>query len=256
MPRLIVAFLLTSLAAIPLYSFWLRHLVLVGLPRDAFIGLGIVLSVSLVAVIAVGSLRRRTTLHRLDVRQLRTPAGRRSLLVWAICGFAVGLAAGAAVGLSGGFANVNAAQPHIEGLRAGLLFGLLEGAILATILGLSAGLRARPDTINKPRQLVRQGLAYTAVQCSVGLAVAVPLTLVTEPRKALVFGLLCSLAAISTSPWPRYGAACAVLAGRQRTPLRLARFLDWAYDAGLLRLSGAAVQFRHREFQLWLTRVP
>jgi hypothetical protein len=30
-------------------------------------------------------------------------------------------------------------------------------------------------------------------------------------------------------------------------------FMDWAYEAGLMRLSGIAVQFRHREFQTWLT---
>ncbi len=30
-------------------------------------------------------------------------------------------------------------------------------------------------------------------------------------------------------------------------------FLDWAYETGLMRLSGIAVQFRHREFQTWLT---
>jgi hypothetical protein len=32
--------------------------------------------------------------------------------------------------------------------------------------------------------------------------------------------------------------------------------MDWAYQAGLMRLSGIAIQFRHREFQTWLyTRV-
>jgi hypothetical protein len=35
-------------------------------------------------------------------------------------------------------------------------------------------------------------------------------------------------------------------------PIRLGAFLDWAYGAGLLRLSGIAIQFRHREFQEWL----
>ncbi|MFB7516405.1 NACHT domain-containing protein [Streptomyces sp. NPDC056144] len=41
-----------------------------------------------------------------------------------------------------------------------------------------------------------------------------------------------------------------------RLPLRLARFLDWSVSAGLLRTSGAAYQFRHREFQEWLVRNP
>ncbi|MGH3624621.1 MAG: hypothetical protein ACRDQ5_23015, partial [Sciscionella sp.] len=37
-------------------------------------------------------------------------------------------------------------------------------------------------------------------------------------------------------------------------PLRTAQFLDWAHSAGLMRMAGIAVQFRHREFQEWLTR--
>jgi hypothetical protein len=36
-------------------------------------------------------------------------------------------------------------------------------------------------------------------------------------------------------------------------PFRTGSFLNWAYKAGLLRLSGSAYQFRHRELQQWLT---
>jgi hypothetical protein len=39
-------------------------------------------------------------------------------------------------------------------------------------------------------------------------------------------------------------------------PLRLGVFLDWALEAGLLRLSGPAYQFRHRELQQWLATHP
>jgi hypothetical protein len=66
-PRLIVAALFTTLAAVPLYFVWLRHLVLVGLPRDAYIGFGVVVSLALIIVIAVGSLRRTTALRRLAI---------------------------------------------------------------------------------------------------------------------------------------------------------------------------------------------
>jgi hypothetical protein len=41
---------------------------------------------------------------------------------------------------------------------------------------------------------------------------------------------------------------------RGRLPLRLARFLDWAHHAGLLRVAGNSYQFRHIEFQRWLVR--
>ena len=79
----------------------------------------------------------------------------------------------------------------------------------------------------------------------------------TAPSQATTLaalrGLLLGLLAISTSPWPRYGLACLVLAVRRDARLRLARFLDWAYAAGLMRVSGTAVQFRHRELQAWLS---
>jgi hypothetical protein len=39
-------------------------------------------------------------------------------------------------------------------------------------------------------------------------------------------------------------------------PLRLGLFLDWALEAGLLRLAGPAYQFRHRELQQWLATHP
>ncbi|GGW59394.1 hypothetical protein GCM10010503_40720 [Streptomyces lucensis JCM 4490] len=39
---------------------------------------------------------------------------------------------------------------------------------------------------------------------------------------------------------------------RGRRPYRLARFLHWAHEGGLLRTSGGAYQFRHREFQRWV----
>ena len=41
-----------------------------------------------------------------------------------------------------------------------------------------------------------------------------------------------------------------------RLPLRLGAFLDWALDAGLLRLSGSVYHFRHRELQHWLATHP
>ncbi|MFF4353182.1 NACHT domain-containing protein [Streptomyces sp. NPDC001530] len=52
----------------------------------------------------------------------------------------------------------------------------------------------------------------------------------------------------------RYLLALLLAAGQ--VPFRLARFLRWAHGAGLLRVSGPAYQFRHREFQEWLIRHP
>ncbi len=46
------------------------------------------------------------------------------------------------------------------------------------------------------------------------------------------------------------------LASQCRLRYRPARFLDWSVTAGLMRTSGIAYQFRHREFQEWLVRHP
>ncbi|MFD0069041.1 hypothetical protein ACFVJ9_50035, partial [Streptomyces sp. NPDC127574] len=47
-----------------------------------------------------------------------------------------------------------------------------------------------------------------------------------------------------------------LLCSRRRLPFRLGLFLDWAATAGLLRYSGPAYQYRHREFQHWLRQHP
>ncbi|MEV5881786.1 hypothetical protein AB0L74_03505 [Streptomyces sp. NPDC052020] len=43
---------------------------------------------------------------------------------------------------------------------------------------------------------------------------------------------------------------------RRILPLRVARFMHWSYQAGLLRVAGSSYQFRHRELQDWLARNP
>jgi hypothetical protein len=47
-----------------------------------------------------------------------------------------------------------------------------------------------------------------------------------------------------------------LICARGKIPLRLACFLNWACAVGLMRYSGPAYQFRHRELQLWLATHP
>jgi hypothetical protein len=47
-----------------------------------------------------------------------------------------------------------------------------------------------------------------------------------------------------------------LICARGKIPLRLACFLNWACAVGLMRYSGPAYQFRHRELQLWLAAHP
>ncbi|OAR26676.1 hypothetical protein A8W25_31375 [Streptomyces sp. ERV7] len=47
-----------------------------------------------------------------------------------------------------------------------------------------------------------------------------------------------------------------LLSPRHQLPYRLGGFLRWSHAGGLLRTSGGAYQFRHREFQRWLAQNP
>lgn len=249
LPRYVTAALLTIAATVPLVLFWMRDLVSVGLPRDAFIGAAVIGCVFVVALMAWASLRRLTNPQRLDLRKLRTRAGRSHLAIWLATGIMAGLAIGFGIGAAGGFAG-----GFVVGLVDGLVFGLVFGIALGLALGLAFGLAARPDAIDVPRQLVSGGVAHTTARLAVGLTVGFAWGFAAGPVKGLVFGLLFGLASASTSPWLRYLVACLLLARRQELPRRPALFLNWAYDAGLMRLAGIAVQFRHRDFQDWLTR--
>lgn len=73
------------------------------------------------------------------------------------------------------------------------------------------------------------------------------------------FGLGLGLASLLTvilvaNAWTRF--VIFLLCSRRQLPLRLGPFLDWAYTGGLLRISGNAYQFRHRELQDWLAHTP
>ncbi|KAK1177909.1 NACHT domain-containing protein [Streptomyces sp. NBS 14/10] len=108
----------------------------------------------------------------------------------------------------------------VVGLAAGLAFGLVSGFVFVLIAGLEAS-------------LVPGLLPELVVGLAAGLAVGLYLS--TGAGRRYVVFLCCS---------------------RGRLPRRLGAFLHWAYGAGLLRISGLAYQFRHRELQDWLATHP
>ncbi|KUM95736.1 hypothetical protein AQI95_42990 [Streptomyces yokosukanensis] len=103
----------------------------------------------------------------------------------------------------------------------------------------------------RPRTLIIGDAAFTFVRMLlVGLAMGTAMWLY-RPSLGVVSGVVWALE-MSAGASRRYLAF--VLCARRDgiLPLRLGSFLDWACEAGLLRLSGSAYQFRHRELQLWL----
>lgn len=70
-------------------------------------------------------------------------------------------------------------------------------------------------------------------------------------RTGLVIGLVAGVA-LGSQVWLRQAIGNVLAALRARLPLRPDGFLRWASKAGILRVSGAAYQFRHAELREWL----
>ncbi|MFM9442537.1 hypothetical protein [Streptomyces acidiscabies] len=69
-----------------------------------------------------------------------------------------------------------------------------------------------------------------------------------------VAALAAVVVVVVADAWMRY--VVLLVCTRGFLPWQLATFMDWAYRAGLLRISGAAYQFRHRALQDWLAAHP
>ncbi|WP_415949775.1 NACHT domain-containing protein [Streptomyces sp. KLOTTS4A1] len=145
------------------------------------------------------------------------------LVVRLVAGFAVGLGSGPTVG----FGSM-----------------LVVGLVAALVIGLTAPLSAVPPT--DPRRPVRDDLVAGLVA---GLGFGLVAGLVVGPVVGLVL-VVAGLNVLAVTGRRYLVFLCCV---RGRLPWRLGAFLHWAYEAGLLRVSGVAYQFRHRELQDWLS---
>jgi hypothetical protein len=182
---------------------------------------------------------------RLRVRAITTRRGFRRLAVWLAVGVGAALEAGATFGV---------------GLAAGLEVGGMLGVALGA--GLALGVGDSSSQSVGPRDVIRADGRY-------GLAVGLILALGLGLASALTFGagfeftpgytaggLLFGFPVgfvLGARVWTRYHVTVVILAVGLQGPLRFGAFLDWAHQAGLLRVSGIAYQFRHRQLQDWLT---
>lgn len=169
---------------------------------------------------------------------LNTPKERKALAGSLAVGLAVGLILGVRTGVPAGL---------VTGLAAGLMVGLMVG-ISVREPGANLGARAviRSDVL--------VGLTYGLTSgLSMGLIAGLLFGPTAGPVVGLVAGLTVGLSAGAQAA-RRY--AVFLLCSRRRLPFRLGLFLDWAVTAGLMRYSGLAYQYRHRELQHWLRQHP
>ncbi|MGW1729299.1 NACHT domain-containing protein [Streptomyces sp. NPDC002306] len=204
----------------------------------------------------------------LQLNQLRGRAQRGQIARELVLGLVSGLLAGVTVGLTLALLVFLTVEPALA------LMALLASALLARrSFGLAgelvAPLNDAPPT--EPRRAlrddVRVGLTVGfAVGLVTGLAFWLTLTVVVALTVGsayafalgvglgvgLTLGLAFGLRMAGASRRYMVFLCCA----RGQLPWRLGVFLHWAYGTGMLRISGMAYQFRHRELQDWLATHP
>jgi hypothetical protein len=186
---------------------------------------------------------------RLDLQLLRGPDA--GIQTQAMLPF--GCAFGFAFGLAGVFAG-GSDFGFTDGITTGIVIGLAVGFATGQVTGLTA----EPSEAATPGVTIREDVTYGLVYGLAGglggglaAGLALPGGLPVGLALGLAFGLT---AGLKVSAARRY--AVFLVCSRGRLPFRLARFLDWACTAGLMRYSGPAYQFRHRELQQWLAAHP
>lgn len=171
-------------------------------------------------------------LLRIEPRQALSRSGLRSLGL----GMAIGLT-GAAVFAPG--------ASELVGTDIGVPLGLAVGLAL----GLTRGLSAIPSAAARPSDPVRQSMLH---DLTFPVLFTIIVTVSAGPMIGLTFTTMVAVFLVIGSQWSHYLLTVLILARRGALPRRPARFLDWAYEAGLVRMSGIAVQFRHHELQAYL----
>ncbi|MGW5284677.1 hypothetical protein ACWERI_35440 [Streptomyces collinus] len=193
---------------------------------------------------------QETPAVRLDLRQLATPDGRSQLARGLKIGFSIGLMLGLMLGLGLGLS-----------MDFGLVGGLVRGLAIAPVFGLTCGVifgvSADQSSAVKPGTIIGEDVRLGIVLGVMwGLLGGLTAGLLFGPALGLVSGLAFGLVFGRTVSDTSFRYLVFLLCQQGRVPFRLAKFLDWGCGVGLMRYSGPAYQFRHRELQLWLNAHP
>jgi hypothetical protein len=138
--------------------------------------------------------------------------------------------------------------------HAGVPLALGAGVSFMFAVVVAEWFRDAVHTTTKPSGIMRQNILYeSALHLSCAIAGIIGgIAIGLGPWGGLSMAFWISFAA-NESTWTMYILVAGSFWRNGRLPLRLGRFLDWAHSAGLLRLSGTEIQFRHLEVQARLT---
>lgn len=171
---------------------------------------------------------------------LRTRHGPRRLLSGLEIGCAIGLGVGMGCTLAFGW---------VPGLVTGAVFAVLFGWVMEGKVGLD---RTLSGNFN-PEFFWALDTLSAAVFAGIGAAVFPLLDYSWTSGLAFggCFGFVLGFG-FGLVPWLRYTTAMTL--ARKELPWRLAAFLDWARQSGLMTISGVGFQFRHQELQEWIAK--
>ncbi|MDT3399298.1 NACHT domain-containing protein [Streptomyces sp. B1866] len=203
----------------------------------------------------------------LQLQRLKHPEFRRKMTGQVLKWVWYGVASGVASGLVSAFMIRSWAV-----LDFSLVFGVVFGLAGGLAVGLVVELTGSPPVTGggqvtavpvDPRMLIRNDLWVGSVLAlAFGLAGGLAVGLAGESvLLGFTAGLAVGLGLGLYGMFDQSGGAAArrymvFLVCTRDLPWRLGAFLHWAYGAGLLRVSGTAYQFRHRELQDWLAAHP
>lgn len=198
--------------------------------------------------------------QRLNLGRLRTPSGRRRIMVGFALGLAPGLVVGLVVGLWLGLAYRLTSGP--AGLTVGLTYGFAVGLTYGVVVGLIYGFMEDAGTGTRdPWSVIGGDLAFgLTFGLAAGLAAALAGGLAYGITLGLIYGLTLGLTGLflAGTVGLRYVGLllCTRKGSEHWLPWQLGHFLTHCCRAGLLRIAGSGYQFRHRELQDYLARHP
>ena len=230
-----------------------------NLPRGFLIP-GVSLAVFCILIPYGFALRARESVPEprlVNIQKLRSHQGRRSFVVGFVPVFVAGVTIGLILGVLGAYIEGSLIGGFAGGLKFGVSFGLVLGLMLGFILGLEpSGDASVTDPLGPLRSDFATGFA---IGCSLALGAWYARETVAEFTISFIAGLpfvFLGGAAVGLAYYSlaglRYLIGVSLAACQRLLPVRFARFLHWAYEAGILRISGNAYQFRHTELRDWL----
>jgi hypothetical protein len=201
----------------------------------------------LFATISLTAGLRPASLSRFSVRNIVTRQGLIDLVSSFAANFLIGFCSSFAFGFI-----IRYTGGSISSLAFALAFGLAYGLVL----GLAAGMTNKSPEFLEPRAVIHEDGRYGLIVASAtsiitGITVGAFLGVVAGVSFGFLLGIT-YLLIVEADTWTRYHCAVIIIAARQRGPLRFGAFLEWAQKVGILRVTGIAYQFRHRQLQDWL----